>query len=95
MANEHFFCGRFFPVLLSYSADKAAQNCDNHVSLALFLKARLCFENATYLNSRRQITGYTASFCRSILCGWRTPPVWMLIKFIKDLMMKINILIIN
>ena len=52
---------------LSFGADKAAYNCDNHVSLAHFIKARLCFEHATYLNEWGQINGYMVSFCRSII----------------------------
>ena len=57
----------FLPLPPSYGADKAAYNCHNHISLAHFLKARLCFEHATYLNARGQITENMASFCSSII----------------------------
>ena len=68
MANELF---------LLYDADKATHKCDNHVSLAHFVKARLCFEQAIYLNAWGQIIGLMASFCASIIfvfSYFSTPP---------------------
>ena len=46
---------------------KAVHNYDNHVSLAYFVNARICFEQARYLNSWGQITEYMVSFSRSII----------------------------
>ena len=55
MANElGFFWADFCPFPLSYGAD--------NVSLAQLLKARLCFEHASFLNAKGQIIGYLVGF---------------------------------
>ena len=59
-------CGRFSPFAPSYSADNAAQSCDNHVSLAHLLKARLCFEHSTYLHAWGEITRNMMSFAHRL-----------------------------
>ena len=67
VANVPFFVVDFFPFPKNYGADKAALNCDNHVSLAHLKKARLSFEHATYQSACGQITGNMVSYCTSII----------------------------
>ena len=55
----------YFP--LSYGVNKGAHNSDNHVFLSHFLKVRLCFEHARYLNAWRKIIGNMVNFLLSII----------------------------